>query len=90
MGWNIFAKDKGTDVLMRDTVWQLTNLGEKKVKDYDGASNPRFVILAKLQELGPSTVEDLAKHSGIGQKVVEYNLRILKKSGFVVTVGAGG
>ena len=87
---NPFGSNKGSDVIMKETVWQLTPLGEKKVKDYEGATNPRFTILAKMSELGPVTVEDISKHASIGQKVVEYNLRILKKSGFVQTIGANG
>lgn len=92
MSWNIFAKDKGNQIRMKETLWQLTPAGEKQVKNYEGSSNPRFTILSTMDELGPSTVEDIAKHSNVGQTVVEFNLRKMARfqPALVSTVGSGG
>lgn len=67
-----------------NTEFGLTPRGKHKAEEFGGDTKSR--ILATIDELGPSTISEIAKESGISRGKCEKIIRWLVQHGYVSVV----
>lgn len=60
----------------------LTSMGKAKSESFEGQSK-RFTILADLADNGVSSINDIAKRTGIEREQVLYIVKNLKREGLI-------